>query len=123
MTNDLRNSLPPREAQILAAHHAGATRIETGRQLGLSPETVKIYLRRARARRASAPRKLTPREHEILALLSQGLSSKQIAAQIGSRFRTVDAHLGNIYLALGVHTRTAATVAYLRMRATEADAS
>lgn len=39
---------------------------------------------------------LSPREREVLRLLAQGLSSKQIADQLGLSVRTVENHRGNI---------------------------
>jgi DNA-binding CsgD family transcriptional regulator len=51
---------------------------------------------------------LTEREREILDLLAQGLSNKMIAAQLYLSVRTVEGHLANIYLRLGVHSRTEA---------------
>jgi DNA-binding NarL/FixJ family response regulator len=51
---------------------------------------------------------LTDREREILNLLAQGLSNKLIAARLYLSVRTVEGHLANIYLRLGVHSRTEA---------------
>jgi DNA-binding NarL/FixJ family response regulator len=57
---------------------------------------------------------LTPREHEILGLLSKALSYKEIADQLGVTFRTVQAHLHTIYGKLHVQTRTEAILKFLR---------
>ncbi|RPJ24440.1 MAG: DNA-binding response regulator [Chloroflexi bacterium] len=51
---------------------------------------------------------LTERESEILELLARGLSNKLIAARLYLSVRTVEGHLANIYLRLGVHSRTEA---------------
>ncbi len=56
---------------------------------------------------------LTPREAEILSRVAEGGTNKQIAAHLVISEKTVARHLANIYLKLGVSTRTAA-VAWAR---------
>jgi len=46
---------------------------------------------------------LTPRETEVLQLIAEGLSSKQIADKLFLSVRTVDFHRANISQKLGVH--------------------
>lgn len=53
---------------------------------------------------------LTEREREVLALLGQGLSNKEIAARLYLSVRTVEGHLANTYAKLNVHSRTEAAV-------------
>jgi DNA-binding NarL/FixJ family response regulator len=55
------------------------------------------------------PDKLTPREVEVLRLLSQGFSNAQIAEQLIISPRTIHAHVRSIYSKLGVTSRAAAT--------------
>lgn len=45
---------------------------------------------------------LTPREKEVLTLLSQGLVKKQIAQELNISYTTVDSHVGKIYEKLQV---------------------
>jgi DNA-binding NarL/FixJ family response regulator len=52
---------------------------------------------------------LTEREHEVLDLLAQGLTNKEIAEQLVITTNTVKRHLKAIFEKLGVHTRSAAT--------------
>lgn len=59
---------------------------------------------------------LTEREREILELLAQGLSNKLIASRLYLSVRTVEGHLANIYLSLGVHSRTEAMLMAVRIR-------
>jgi len=59
---------------------------------------------------------LTEREREILEFLVQGLSNKMIAARLYLSVRTVEGHLANIYLSLGVHSRTEAMLMAIRIR-------
>ncbi|MBA3274354.1 MAG: response regulator transcription factor [Chloroflexia bacterium] len=55
---------------------------------------------------------LTPREREVLTLLAQGLSDKEIADALYISPRTAMTHVGNILAKLGVNKRTlAASVA------------
>jgi DNA-binding CsgD family transcriptional regulator len=61
----------------------------------------------------TAPAALSTREHEVLALVADGLRNAEIAEALWVSPATVRKHLENIYEKLGVHTRTAA-VAQLR---------
>ncbi len=49
---------------------------------------------------------LTNRESEIVALLAQGLTNKEIAKTLDVSAETVKKHLKNIFAKLGVHRRT-----------------
>lgn len=53
---------------------------------------------------------LSPREREVLELVTQGLANKQIARELGITERTVKAHLGNAYRQIGVADRTSAAM-------------
>lgn len=57
---------------------------------------------------------LTPREHEILDLLSDGLFYKEIAEQLSIKIDTVNTHIKSIYRKLQVHTRMDAVARYRR---------
>jgi DNA-binding CsgD family transcriptional regulator len=46
---------------------------------------------------------LTPREREILALIAQGLNSRQIASRLGIAYFTVRKHRSNILAKLQLH--------------------
>jgi DNA-binding NarL/FixJ family response regulator len=56
---------------------------------------------------------LTQRESEILSLLSEGLSNKEIAMRVEISYDTVRAHLRRIYEKLHVRGRTEAVKKYL----------
>ncbi|WP_129671518.1 response regulator transcription factor [Candidatus Chloroploca sp. Khr17] len=51
---------------------------------------------------------LTPRETEVLSLLSQGLPNKQIALRLQISEHTVKFHIGSIFTKLGATSRTEA---------------
>jgi DNA-binding NarL/FixJ family response regulator len=57
---------------------------------------------------------LSPREREVLDLLSQGLMYKEIAEKIGVSYETVHTYIRRIYEKLQVRTRTEAVAKFLR---------
>jgi len=69
-------------------------------ELGAAPDL-------ARLRGADAV--LSPRELEVLRLVATGATNRAIAAQLVLSERTVDRHVSNMFLKLGVSTRAAAT--------------
>jgi DNA-binding CsgD family transcriptional regulator len=83
------------------------------RELGLARERLAALGAAVEARRATAPTPaerplLSARESEILALVAQGLSNKQIAAQLTLSEHTVHRHVANILVKLGLSSRAAA---------------
>ncbi len=59
---------------------------------------------------------LTPREKEILQLMSDGLPNKTIAARLNISERTVTTHVANIYSKLHVNNRVSAIQEAMRRR-------
>ena len=57
------------------------------------------------------PPRLTPRQVEVLRLLEQGSSTKQIAAELHLSIETVRNHIRRLFRALGVHSRLEAVAA------------
>lgn len=57
---------------------------------------------------------LTARELEVLQLLAEGLSNKEMARALGVAPRTINFHLDNLYSKLGVSSRTEAAIYALR---------
>jgi DNA-binding NarL/FixJ family response regulator len=60
-------------------------------------------------RTVAEPGTLTEREREVLDLLAQGLTNKEIAERLVITTNTVKRHLKAIFEKLNVHTRSAAT--------------
>jgi len=57
---------------------------------------------------------LTNREKEVLSLLTEGMTKKQIAEKLFLSYFTVDTHLRNIYAKLHVHSRSGAIAKVLK---------
>jgi LuxR family maltose regulon positive regulatory protein len=51
---------------------------------------------------------LTPRELEVLRLICEGLSNREIAERLTVTLNTVKKHTSNLYSKLGVRSRTQA---------------
>lgn len=56
------------------------------------------------------PERLTPREREVLQLLAQGLTNREIASQLSLSVGTVKIHVEHIIAKMGVSDRTQAAV-------------
>lgn len=85
-----------------------------------SPEVTAHLITRVRALAAVAPqgaeeRLLTPRQVEVLDLVAEGLSNKQVARRLSIQEQTVKNHMQRILRVLGVHRRGEAA-AWLRRR-------
>jgi len=80
---------------------AAVRSVNAGKQV-LSPEI------EARKRSATRPEALTDREIEILALVSQGESNKEIGKLLGITPRNVEWHVGNVMTKLGARSRSEA---------------
>src|SRR5262252_367075 len=54
----------------------------------------------------TARSRLTPREYEIVQLLAEGKSNKEVAASLGISVKTVETHRANMMRKLGLHSVT-----------------
>jgi len=95
---------------------AGAVRPLTREQIAAQ---VRGYFQKLSASLPSGPTSrelamLTPREHEILGLLSKGQLAKEIADTLGISVWTVHGHVKSIFEKLNVHSRTEAVVKFLQ---------
>ena len=76
-----------------------------------------------RRRRRDPLEELTARERELLALLAEGLTNRAIAARLSITERTVEHHITQIFMKLGLdedrdaHRRVRAVLAHLRAQA------
>jgi DNA-binding NarL/FixJ family response regulator len=74
----------------------------------LSPKAAQALVT-ARGGRGEEPQ-LTPREHEVLSLVAEGLPNKLIARRLEISEKTVKAHLTSIFQRIGVTDRTQAAL-------------
>lgn len=106
-----------------AVEHARAA-LDTFESLGAASaaDETAALLRRlgARGRRAArSASDLTRREHEVLALLEEGLSNKEIAALLYITPKTASHHVSHIIAKLGVRNRAEAAAVGARERAAD----
>jgi DNA-binding NarL/FixJ family response regulator len=86
----------------------------------LDPEVVTGLL--TATRHSAALDALTPREHDVLALMAEGRSNSAIADRFAISERAVEKHIGNIFSKLGLppsdsdHRRVLAVLAFLNDR-------
>jgi DNA-binding CsgD family transcriptional regulator len=97
--------------RALGDEDAAALELETARDvfaaLGAAPDLARLD---AAARRSGkGAYGLTPRQVEVLRLVSGGKSNREIAAALVISEHTVARHVQNIFAALGVSSRTAAS--------------
>lgn len=88
--------------EVVAAIHAVAQG-----QVVMDARVARRALRRRDGPAADEP---TARELEVLRLAARGLRTKDIAAELGTSPRTVEAHLTSIFNRFGVTTRTEAVM-------------
>jgi DNA-binding CsgD family transcriptional regulator len=72
--------------------------------------------------RAAPDARLTPRQRDVLSMLVEGRSAKEIARQMGLGVGTVKAHLSAIYAALGARNRIEAITRAGLLRSPRVDA-
>ena len=101
-----------RPEEIVAAIHEAA---EGGSPMSPAVAAKVVHLL-AKLTKAGPKVALSPREHEILALIVEGLTAKEIAARLGVSIHTTDTHTRNMFKKLGVHSRAAAVAKALRDR-------
>jgi DNA-binding NarL/FixJ family response regulator len=82
-------------------------------QVQLSPQAAARLMREVKA--PESPEALTERETEVLRLLAQGQSNKQIAHSLVIGEKTVKTHVSNILAKLGVPSRTQAALYAVRI--------
>jgi DNA-binding NarL/FixJ family response regulator len=83
----------------------------------LDPEITQNLAARIRQSKQSiaAPDDLTPREIEVLRMLADGLSNREMASRLSISDHTVKFHVSSILEKLGAATRTEAVTRGIRM--------
>jgi two-component system, NarL family, response regulator LiaR len=82
-------------------------------QVQLSPEAAARLTRQVQAP-AQVPA-LTERERDVLRLLADGQSNKEIGSHLGVSEETVKTHVSNVLAKFGVSTRTQAALVAVRL--------
>jgi DNA-binding CsgD family transcriptional regulator len=72
-----------------------------------------LYIRRM-LDRSTLSRPLSPREEQVLQLMTEGMTNQQIAGHLCVTVHAVKFHLASIYRKFEVHNRTEAVVAFLQ---------
>jgi DNA-binding CsgD family transcriptional regulator len=100
-----RDALPPTEAatQLRAD-------VRAGKFDGDAVEAVLAAAGHRALRRRDGPAGLTAREMDVLRLLAQGLSSKDIATRLVISPKTARNHIEHIYTKIGATSRVAASL-------------
>ena len=88
-----------------------AIREVAGGALYLSPSVSETVLRALRAKSHASADPLTPREREVLRLIADGKTTKQVAQLLGVSAKTADAHRTRLMAKLDIH-ETATLVRY-----------
>jgi DNA-binding NarL/FixJ family response regulator len=96
------------DQDLVAACHA-AMRGETFLYPGVMSTLVRTYVERVRRGERVRTSALTPREDEVLKLIAEGSSSKEIADILTISIKTVERHRANILQKLGMRDRTELT--------------
>jgi NarL family two-component system response regulator LiaR len=81
-------------------------------QVQLTPKAAARLMQAVSA--PESPEALTERETEVLRLLAQGQSNKQIAHRLNNTEKTIKTHVSRILSKLGVQSRTQATLYAIR---------
>ena len=96
-----------RSAELCSAIHAAVDgQVQLSKQVAL-----KLV---AEAKIIDEVPSLTTREEDVLKLVAQGCSNKEICLSLNITEKTVKAHVGNIFRKIGVNSRTQATLYALR---------
>jgi RNA polymerase sigma factor (sigma-70 family) len=74
----------------------------------MTPRMIATLLNKTRTMNAQL-QSLTPRERSVLQLVAKGISSREIARQMGISYTTVRTHIRSLGRKLGVHSKIEAT--------------
>lgn len=96
------------DQDLVEACHA-AVRGESFLYPGVTSTLVRDYLERVRRGEPVSGQVLTPREDEVVKLIAEGHSSKEIATALTISLKTVERHRSNVLQKLGMRDRTELT--------------
>lgn len=96
----LKENAASQVTDAIVAVHSGSTFFRSG-----MPEDIVSEYRYNSNRDAAMETKLTPRQTEILELICDGLTEREIAASLGISHHTVHVHKNNIMQTLHLHSK------------------
>jgi DNA-binding CsgD family transcriptional regulator len=113
-----RAMLEPRAHRpAMAAKEATSTlraEVRAGRLDAEAVDAVLVAAGVSRSKRVSGPAGLTPREVEVLILISRGAATNDVAHRLGISRKTAGTHIERIYTKTGASSRATATLFALR---------
>ena len=86
-----------------------------GGETVVAPPLLPALVRRTSQRSVRDPAALTPREHEVLELLSQGIGTRAMAARLDVSPNTIRNHIRSLLAKLGASTRLEAVTVARRL--------
>ncbi|HEX6054594.1 MAG TPA: response regulator transcription factor [Intrasporangium sp.] len=92
-----------------ASEVAGAIRAAMAGEMTIDPSAAKTLTAALRTPRSAAD-ELTPRERDVIILIAEGATNRQIANRLGVTERTARTHVSNILTKLGLASRTQAAL-------------
>ncbi|MBL7160997.1 MAG: response regulator transcription factor [Anaerolineales bacterium] len=102
-----KQSVPQELIQAVSAALSGVRYLSPS----ISREVLNDYQESAHRRSSSPYKILTPRERQVLHMVTEGLTNQQIATSLGISVRTIEVHRSNLLHKLGVQS-TAELVRY-----------
>ena len=105
----LKDVSPPDLAKAIQAVHSGETHLHSDITKKLMNQFVN-----PKSEAETTLEDLTPREMEVLQLVAQGLSNKELAKELTISEKTVKTHLSSIYGKLNLSDRTQAAIYALK---------
>ena len=95
----LKNISPPELEQAIRAVSCGETYLSPA----ISKHVIAAYLERVGGEAISVFDRLTPRQREVLQMVAEGQSTKEIARELNLSAKTVDMHRSQLMTALDIH--------------------
>jgi DNA-binding NarL/FixJ family response regulator len=95
----LKNTSPDELERAIRAVARGETYLSPA----ISRHVIAAYVERVGGEPASLFERLTPRQREVLQLIAEGNTSKEIARKLGVSAKTVDMHRSHLMTALDIH--------------------
>jgi NarL family two-component system response regulator LiaR len=105
----LKDISPTDLAKAIQAVHSGETHLHPD----ITKKLIKQFVN-PKSEAETTPEGLTPREMEVLQLIAQGLSNKELAKGLTISEKTVKTHLSSIYSKLNLSDRTQAAIYALK---------